>query len=73
MYENQRLENLYSVDHWKILWLDLAYVYKTHGNCFSHILPFEYHKYSDIKWSTPNISITKDYKKDPTPAYQHLP
>lgn len=56
----------------EILWLDLAYVYKTHGDCFSHILPFEYHKYSDIKLSTPNISITKDYKKDPTPAYQHL-
>lgn len=57
----------------EILWLDLAYVYKTHGDCFSHILPFEYHKYSDIKLSTPNISITKDYKKDPTPAYRHLP
>lgn len=58
---------------YRVLWLDLAYVYKTHGDCFSHILSFEYHKYSDIKLSTPNISIAKDYKKDPTQAYQHLP
>lgn len=40
----------------EILWLDLAYVYKTHGNCFSHILPFEYHKYRLQEGPHPSLS-----------------